>query len=206
MAPLDELVHIDSFAEGLSRRVNVVGISGSGKTRFAQALACRLGVPHIELDALHHGPNWAEASAAELRERVEAAMAAATDGSVIDGHYGRKLGDLVVGQADTLVWLDFPLHLVLPRLWRRTWGRILRREELWNGNRESIRTAFLIKDSLFAWTIKRYPQVRIEIPQILARHPHLRAVRLRTPREVERFLAEVRKWAGKPIPLLPAWV
>ena len=52
------------------KRVNVKGTSGSGKTTFAQELAKRLEVPYVELDALHHGPNWTEASADEFRARV----------------------------------------------------------------------------------------------------------------------------------------
>jgi len=40
------------------RRVAVVGAIGSGKTTLAQAVARRLGLPHIELDALFWGPNW----------------------------------------------------------------------------------------------------------------------------------------------------
>ena len=57
------------------RRVAVVGTSGSGKSTFARALAERMGVPFTELDSLHHGPGWTEASPEELRARVEAAMA-----------------------------------------------------------------------------------------------------------------------------------
>ena len=34
------------------RRINVVGTSGSGKTTVAGAIAERLGLPHIEMDAL----------------------------------------------------------------------------------------------------------------------------------------------------------
>src|SRR5947207_10692786 len=95
------------------RRVVVVGISGSGKTTVAANLAARLRVPHIEMDALHHGPNWTEATAAEMRFRVEAALAAAPNGWIVDGDYGRKIGDLVLRRADTLVWIDLPLHLAL---------------------------------------------------------------------------------------------
>jgi hypothetical protein len=87
-----------------------------------------------------------------------------------------------------VVWLDLPLHLALGRLWRRTWGRILRGEELWNGNRESLRNAFFVKDSLFVWTVKNYLRQRWELPERVAECPHLKVVRLRTPREVERFL------------------
>src|SRR5512142_1642906 len=72
--------------DGVVRRVSVAGISGSGKSTLARALAERLGVPYVELDALNHGPNWTEATPEELRARVEAAFAAAPDGWVADGN------------------------------------------------------------------------------------------------------------------------
>jgi adenylate kinase family enzyme len=78
------------------RRVNVKGISGSGKSTFAVELARRLELPYIELDALHHGPNWSEPAAEEFRVRVRAAMDAAPGGWVIDGNYEGKLGNLVL--------------------------------------------------------------------------------------------------------------
>src|SRR6266545_3515470 len=93
------------------RRVTVAGISGSGKSTFARGLAERLGVPYLELDELHHGPNWTEATADELRARVETAIAAAPEGWVIDGNYRNKLGDFVLAQADTFVWLELPLRV-----------------------------------------------------------------------------------------------
>jgi adenylate kinase family enzyme len=173
------------------RRVTVAGISGSGKTTTSRDLAARLGVPHIELDALHHGPGWTEATADELRARVRAALEAAPGGWVVDGNYRRKLGTLVLQRADTFVWLDLPLHVCLRRLWRRTWGRILRREELWNGNRETLRNTFLIRDSLFSWAIKRHRVHRREFPAVLAAFPHLRVVRLRSAAAVERWLGQL---------------
>jgi len=38
-------------------RIVIKGTSGVGKTTFGADLAGRLGVPFIELDALHHGPD-----------------------------------------------------------------------------------------------------------------------------------------------------
>lgn len=165
----------------------VTGASCNGKSTLGRALAGRLGVPYTELDALHHGPKWTEASAEVLRERVEAAMAA-SDGWVIDGGYRGKLGDLVWGRADTVVWLDQPLPLILRRIVRRTHGRIRRGEELWNGNRESWRNLFWGRDKLFPWTVRAHFRHRREYPALMER---FHVVRLRTPREVQAFLAGV---------------
>ena len=38
----------------MARRIVIKGTSGVGKTTFGAELAARLGVPFIELDALHH--------------------------------------------------------------------------------------------------------------------------------------------------------
>ena len=100
------------------RRVWVIGISGSGKTTLAAELARRLGVPHIELDAMHHGPDWAEPDLEQFRAEVAAVVAG--DGWVVDGGYQRKLGTMVPEAADTLIWLDLPLHVSMLRTTRRS--------------------------------------------------------------------------------------
>lgn len=169
------------------RRVAVVGASCSGKTTLARRLAEQLGVPHVELDALHHGPNWTEASAEELQAKVRAALAAAPEGWVVDGNYDAKLRDVVLAQADTLVWLDPPFTTAIRRVLVRTFGRSLRRAELWNGNRESLRTALFSSQSIVYWVLKTHRRYRIEIPARIARNPHLDVVRLRSPREIERW-------------------
>jgi adenylate kinase family enzyme len=122
------------------RRVWVIGISGSGKTTLAVELARRLGVGHIELDAMHHGPDWAEPDLEQFRADVAAVVAG--DGWVVDGGYQGKLGTMVPEAADTLIWLDLPLYVSMLRTTRRSFGRVLRRTELWNGNRETLRGLF----------------------------------------------------------------
>jgi len=157
--------------------------SGSGKTTVGRALAIQLGVPFTELDSLNHRAGWVEATADELRELVTPIVDG--DAWVIDGGYQGKLGDLVLERAELVVWLDLPRRVWLTRLVRRTARRIVTREELWAGNRETLRGALVGRDSLFRFAWGNFGRRRREYPARLAR---FRVVRLRTQREIEAFL------------------
>ena len=166
------------------RRVAIIATaSGCGKTTVGRELAARLGVPFIELDAIHWQAGWTELDATELRRRVEPIVA--SDAWVVDGSYRMKLGDLVLDAADTIVWLDLPRRVWLPRLVTRTVYRLTSRQELWNGNRESFRSVFFGPDPLVAYALRTAPRRRQRYPRELARH---RVARLRTKREVDAFL------------------
>jgi shikimate kinase len=171
------------------RRVAVIAsASGNGKTTLGRALAERLGVRFVELDALVHGPDWAETPDEELRAIVEPIVR--SGGWVIDGTYRTKLGNLVFDAADTIVWLDLPLRVWVPRLLRRTGRRLTGRETLWNDNRETLRGAFGGRDSLFGFALRMHFRRRREWPAELAGY---RVVRLRSVADVERWLAGVPK-------------
>jgi adenylate kinase family enzyme len=172
------------------RRIVVLGTTGAGKTTLARRLAGRLGLPHIELDALYWGPGWTAIPTDLFRER--AAAATASDRWVADGNYG-AVRDIVWPRADLLVWLDYPLAVSFWRLTRRSLRRGLTGEELWNGNRERLRTQFLGRDSLFLWALKSHGRQRREYPAQFIRpeHAHLAVVRLRSPRAARRWLARV---------------
>jgi adenylate kinase family enzyme len=172
------------------RRVAVIGGSCTGKTTTSRALADALGVPHIELDALHHDPGWQEASAEVLQARVDTALAAALDGWVADGNYHGKLGTSVLERADTLVFLDLPYRTALRRgLWR-TLTRSLTRRELWNGNRETLRNAFS-RQSIVWWVIRQHGSYREKWPPRFEPLTHLNVVWLRSARDVRRWLRGV---------------
>jgi adenylate kinase family enzyme len=177
------------------KRVAVIGGSCTGKTTVSRELAQRLGVSHIELDALHHDPGWQEASADVFLARVDAALAAAAGGWVADGNYHGKLGTFVLERADTVVFLDLPLRTALRRALWRTLRRSVTREELWNGNRESLRIAFS-RDSIVWWVIKRHGTHRRKWPPRLAPLTHLQVVRLRSPREVREWLQSIQPTAS----------
>lgn len=124
------------MSEPLPRRIAVVGCSGAGKTTFARRLSERLGIPHVEIDSLYHGPHWTPTPREILRERVSEVLA--RDAWILDGNYRNALGDLVRASADTVAWLDFPRWVVMRSVIRRTLLRGWHGTELWNGNRERL--------------------------------------------------------------------
>ena len=161
------------------RRIVVVGATSSGKTALARRLAARLACPHVELDALYWTTNWTAAPIKEFRARIARALDA--DVWVADGNYS-KVRDIVWARADTIVWLDYSLLVILWRLVRRTVRRILTGEELWASNRESVRL-LLSRDSIFLWALRTFRRLRRDYSAI-PRAPawtHLTVVRLRSP-------------------------
>jgi adenylate kinase family enzyme len=168
----------------MRRAVVISTASGCGKTTVGRRLADRFGVPFVELDALHHGPNWTEATPDELRAKIEPILA--TDRWVVDGAYRNKLGNLVFERAEVVVWLDLPVRVWLPRLLRRTVRRLVRKEELWSGNRETLRDQLTPSTSVVYHALSDYRRRRRAYAAELGHFPLLR---LRTDAEVERFLA-----------------
>lgn len=186
-------------------RIHVVGTSGSGKTTLARRLAGRLGIPHVELDALYWGPNWTPAPLELFRER--AAQALAGEAWTTDGNYSR-VRDIVWRRADTVVWLNYPLPLVLWRVIWRTLRRSLTREELWSGNRETLRQSFFDRESIVLFALQSYGRRKRQYPELFRQpeYSHLRVVELHSPRETRRWLEEVKSnrqpgrgsWPGVP--------
>lgn len=174
------------------RRVAVVGTSGSGKTTLARELAARLGVPHVELDAVQHLPGWEPCPPDRFRERVGELL---RGGSwVVDGNYTSRLGHRVIDDAELVVWLDLPRWMVTQRVVRRTLRRVITREELWNGNREPW-TNLYARDPernviLWSWATHTVNRGRYDA---LADE---RWVRLRSPAEVRRWLRGFSPAAG----------
>ena len=172
------------------RRVHIVGTSGSGKTTIAQRLAARLEVPHVELDALHWEPGWAEAPLEVFRRRVSEALHGET--WVVDGNYSKVRG-IIWERADTVVWLDFSLAVIMGRLLWRTLRRILTREELWHGNRENLKMTFCSRDSILLWALTTYRRRRREYPALFAQpaYAYLHVIRLRSPRKTRKWLTAI---------------
>ena len=167
------------------RRVLLAGSSGAGKTTVAAAVAGALGLPHVELDALFHGPGWTpRPSFVADVERF-----AADHAWVTEWQYG-PVRDLLASRADLVVWLDLPRARVMPQLVRRTLVRRLRGELLWNGNVEPpLRTFLTDPEHIVRWGWTQHAAARRRVQVLRAQRPELTVVRLRSRREVRRWTA-----------------
>ena len=180
---------------GPLKRIIVLGTSGAGKTSMAMELALTMGVPHVEFDALRHGPNWAETPDDEFRESIAEALSG--DRWVADGNYS-VAREVAWPRATTLVWLDYPFPVVLWRLTIRTFRRGIFRIELWNGNKENLLDHFFTRESLFLWVLKTHWRIRRQFRELFwePRFAHLKVVRHRSPRAAKAWLRGVAAATG----------
>lgn len=168
----------------------VVGTSCCGKTTFALRLADRLGCPHVELDALHWGPDWIERPLDAFRSAT--AEAVAGERWVVDGNY-HTVRDLVWPRATHVIWLDYSFPVVFWRALRRTISRSLTGEDLYSGNRETLARAFWSRDSILLWVLTTFHRRRRLYRELMrdGMPPSARWTALQRPTEAERFLRSI---------------
>jgi adenylate kinase family enzyme len=171
------------------RRIMMIGCPGAGKSTLGRQLSDDLGASHVELDALFHQQGWKPTPIPEFRAKVSDALAA--ERWVVDGNY-RPVEDIVQRGAETIIWLDLARWRVVSRIIRRSLRRLITREELWNGNRESWRmlTSRDPEQNVIVWSWQHHPKYRNRYGTWLkddtwaSKDVYL----LRTPTEVRRFL------------------
>lgn len=175
-------------------RIVVVGGSGSGKTTVARAIASKLGLPRLELDSVRHRDGWDSVEREEFSRIVSGF--AAEDRWVVDGVY-TSLGtqETVWPLADTVVWLDLPRWRLTARVVRRTLKRMVTRERLWGSVVEPW-TNLYSRDpmrNIIVWTWTRHAHTRQKFETAAAdgTWDHLTVHRLRSPRQVRRFLGSL---------------
>jgi adenylate kinase family enzyme len=169
------------------RRIIVYGVTGSGKSTLAARIGQRLRLPYHSVDDLTWEPGWIAVSEQVQRERIAAVCA--TDSWVLDAAY-TMWQDIALPRADLVVGLDFPRWRSLGRLLRRTVRRIVLRTEICNGNREPVR-ALLSTDNIIVRHFASFPRKRRRMRAWAADPAMPPVVLLRSPAEVERWLAQV---------------
>lgn len=172
-------------------RIVVIGTSCSGKTTMARRLGQILGFKHIELDQLHWLPEWQMRPLVEFRAMVEHEVSA--DHWVLDGNYS-KVRDVVWSRATHLVWLNYNFPVVFSRALGRTFRRVVGQEELFGGNRETLRATLFDRESILWWVIRTYRRRRREYPQLFKQedYAHLQVIEHQYPEESENFLEGLR--------------
>lgn len=182
-------------------RVVVIGTSGAGKTTMASRIARRLGLPHIELDAVNWQPGWRDLDRHDQPEFVRrVTLAIQAEAWVACGNYG-SVRDALWRRATHLIWLDYERPVVMLRVIRRSLARVLLRTELWSGTGNRERWRQLIRPShpiRYAWRTwarrRRETAERIERPE----YAHLTVLRLRRPSEAARAIEVLARPARGP--------
>ena len=164
------------------RRVLVVGMSGAGKTTAARRVGAKLGLPFHEMDALALGPNWSQPPG--LVDEVK--RITAEPAWIFDSWGYPAVRDIMWQSADTILWLDYPATVVLPRLVRRSMVRTATNAELFGGNRETLRE-WLSPDHPVWSAAATFRERREYLFDRTARSRHCRTVRFTSQREFEHW-------------------
>ncbi|MGL5908831.1 MAG: adenylate kinase [Phycicoccus sp.] len=141
------------------RRIALHGVTGSGKSALARRVADAGGLPFVDVDGLMWRPGWVErpkdAQAGVILPVVE------QDAWVLDSLWATTR-PVVLPRLDLLVALDYPRHVSLGRLLRRTLRRLVTRELACGGNVESWRQV-LSRDSIVVWHFRSFRRKREQI-------------------------------------------
>nr|WP_260611438.1 hypothetical protein [Streptomyces sp. WAC04770] len=170
-------------------RIALFGAPATGKTTLARWLSTRFHVPYTELDNILFTP----LGSLPLEEfRRQTAAITATGGWIVEGNFS-KLADIVWHRADLLIWLDFPLPLILYRITRRSLRHLTGREDTPQARPLTWSTAFFARRSLLRTAIRKHRTNRPRYARQAAETAALgvTVVRLRSPRQVHRWKQQV---------------
>ncbi|MDN3506974.1 MAG: AAA family ATPase [Simkaniaceae bacterium] len=169
-------------------KIAILGTCGSGKTTLAKRLSKEFGIPHVELDSLKWLPNWVEEDEDVFYEKAKEAVKG--DNWVTDGNYSKVGHDLIWPRADVVIWLDYPLPIILYRLMKRILRRAFTKEVLWGGCQESLRMQFFSKRSIFVWAFKSYWKRRRAYPYLLSKYSNFKLIRVKRPQLLDLALKD----------------
>lgn len=167
-------------------KILVIGISGSGKSTFAQKISELLCIPIIHLDQLFWRPGWVKLENEVFEKKVLAAIQ--KDQWIIDGNYTNSM-ELWIMDADTVIFFDFPRLVCLWNILKR---RIIFHNKVRHDVAEGCEEKLDLNFFKFIWNFPKNNIPRIE--SILAKQPKEKnIVRLKNYAEVRRFFQQLEK-------------
>lgn len=163
------------------QKVVILGISGAGKSHLARKLSKALNLPIIHYDTLCWDKNWVEVKEEEVAKKLKEEMK--KDKWILEG-YILPLAHDRLEQADLILYLDYSGA-------RAMWGGIRR----WFKNRgrplpelaEGCIMKFDMERFKIMWTRDERKEIEREISGF-----EKKVIRLRSPRELSRFLHQMK--------------
>jgi adenylate kinase family enzyme len=138
----------------MNRKIIITGTTCTGKTTLGKKLSDELSIKQIDLDDIHFLPNWVEKENSVFISDALKELSG-LDEWIVSGSYQSLLKDTVWKQATIIVWLDYPLNLIIRRYFIRTYRRIFLKEKCCGENYETLSKTFS-HESLFLWIFKTY--------------------------------------------------
>lgn len=171
----------------MDRKIIITGSTCSGKTTLGKQLSNDISIPQIDLDELHFLPNWVEKDKSIFVQDVVVATKGLDDW-IITGNHQSLMKDTILQEAPIIVWLDYPLHLIIRRYFIRTWRRVVYKEKCCGENYETLGRVFS-KESLFLWIFKSYWQRKSRMNNWMNNiFSHKEWIVLRNPKEEKRLI------------------
>ena len=138
----------------MSRKIIITGTSCTGKTTLGKQLSKELSIVQIDLDDVHFLPNWVEKEDEQFIKEINDLVDELNEW-IVSGSYQTVLKDTLWEKASVIVWLDYPLTLILRRCFIRTFRRIFYKEMCCGENYESF-SRMLFEENMFIWIFKTY--------------------------------------------------
>ena len=171
----------------MTEKIIITGCTCAGKTTLGQKLAQKLGISQLDLDEYHFLPNWVEKEKEQFVEDVLAALEN-KETWIVSGNYNSLMKDSVWSMANRVIWLDYPLGLILHRYFQRTFRRVVYKEKCCGDNYETLGRTFS-SESLFLRIFKSYWKRKERMQQWMhGPFADKQWVVLRSPKQTSKYL------------------
>ncbi|WP_342542450.1 topology modulation protein [Paenisporosarcina sp. FSL H8-0542] len=170
------------------KKIMVIGISaGAGKSTFARRLGEAWNLPVFHLDTLFWKPNWVEASLEEFSKAQQEIVT--QDQWIVEGNYSNTF-DIRAAHADTIIYLELPLHVCLYRVVKRSLMNLGKtRQDLGEGCKDKLEWAFIKFILTTYYPRKRNMDERLQSFQAIG--PTKKVITLKSKKEIQSYLDNV---------------